>query len=160
MEKDWNDKWIGLILEDIYAMSCSFEKCCFSFATKSCNFVSHSLAQVAARCYKETSWRTSFPVWLMNAAREDMLSSRSSWCSTSFGEWNIFPALEKKKKNSISCYKYRYHFLGPCYNMNRENGEVCPWHPLPLVQFDQGLLETQNHSSSSWIPKIWDCITI
>ena len=31
---------------------------------------------------------------------------------------------------------------------------------VKMVKFVQGLLETQNHSSSSWIPKIWDCITI
>ena len=81
MKKDWNDKWIGMILEDISRMSCFFEKCCFSFVKRNCNFVSHSLAHFALNCCEETSWRTSFPVWLVHAAREDFESNCSPFCT-------------------------------------------------------------------------------
>lgn len=80
-EQDWNDKWIGSLLEDIATMSSKFEECCFSFVPRNCNYVSHALAQAATNFRKETYWRYSIPVWLMKAAREDFEGSCSDTCT-------------------------------------------------------------------------------
>ena len=81
VEKEWNDKWVSMILEDISGLSCTFEKCWFSFVKRKFNYVGHILAKFATNICKETTWRNSFPVWLMSAAREDSMSSCSKICT-------------------------------------------------------------------------------
>ena len=60
------------ILEDIEDLKQIFDCCIFSFAPRTANGCSHSLAQFAVKLIRNVEWEGSFPAWLLDLVRKDM----------------------------------------------------------------------------------------
>ena len=66
------------VLEDIRKLKKLFSEHCFSFIKRNNNYVGHKLAKFAIDSCIEIIWKESFPTWLLDAAKSDVMSC----CST------------------------------------------------------------------------------
>ncbi|XP_027071883.1 uncharacterized protein [Coffea arabica] len=66
------DPKIGAIIEDILRLGNQFAECYFSFVRREGNCVSHHLEKFAIQVTIDVDWEESFPVWLVNLAKQDV----------------------------------------------------------------------------------------
>lgn len=60
------------IAEDIYLLQLMFESCIFSFVHKPFNRACSVIVRFAQENVQNQGWKTSFPVWLLNAVNQDV----------------------------------------------------------------------------------------
>ncbi|XP_027148760.1 uncharacterized protein LOC113749274 [Coffea eugenioides] len=63
---------VGAIIEDVLKLGSQFDTCSFSFIKREGNRVGHHLAKFAIQVTSDIEWEESFPVWLVNLAKQDV----------------------------------------------------------------------------------------
>lgn len=66
------DSLTSTVIRDIRNLQSYFYKCCFSFARRENNYVSHRIAKFSINCLDDTKWEGNFPAWLTETAQADV----------------------------------------------------------------------------------------